>query len=67
MPTWLVSILKTVASLFVPELVKQGLAALRDLIQEIIIKRQTSKNKKKAEKYEADKSKSNADDLIDGL
>lgn len=67
MPTWLLSTLKFVGSLFVPEIIRQGVAALRDLIQDQLIKRQDSKNKNKAKEYEKTKSKSAADDLIDGL
>lgn len=67
MPSWLLSALKTIASLFVPELVKQGAEFLRDWLADLRIKRQEKKNKKKAKKYEENKSASNADDLIDGL
>jgi hypothetical protein len=67
MPAWLLSGLKTIASFLVPELVKQGAVLLRDWIADQKIKRQEKSNKEKAKKYEKDKSKSSADDLINGL
>jgi uncharacterized protein (UPF0218 family) len=66
-PAWLLSALKTIGSLLVPEIVRQVGAALRDWIADQKIKRQDKSNKDKAKKYEKDKSKSSANDLIDGL
>jgi len=63
MPSWLLSILKTVGNFLLPHVVKE----LGEHFRQWLISRQNDKNKKKAEEYAKDKSKSNADDLIDGL
>ena len=67
MPTWLISALKAIGSLLVPEIVRQVGVAVKEWIDDQRIKREKKKNLEKAKKYEENKSKANADDLIDGL
>lgn len=67
MPSWLLHALKTIGKFLLPDLLKYISESLRKAYREYKISRQEKSNKDKAKKYEKDKSKSNANDLIDGL
>jgi len=70
MPLWLINGLKaigTIGKFLLPDLIKYAGEALRKWFKKQKTKRQDESNKDKAKKYEKDKSRSSADDLIDGL